>query len=846
MTEPITTANTDTDGGFLTQPDAITAAILSDLEPQLDRADVAAAITQSAPTRAQRRRLAHALTSDPTLLTSGRPEGPPQVERLIRALQARGARGLVLPRCGHCHKPRQLTQRDGKLRICGLCDTRRRAATEPCAGCGASRQIASRDRHGQPLCGRCISYQDHDPIDDIRATITELDPEQDPQALTEIIRSAVPQRFQRHQVLWELQDRPGLLVGEGAHGSPRVNALIHALITAGVNGVVAPACPSCGQTARLSHQRNGLRCCRRCYDHSGVQVCWRCQKRTPVASRTAAGEPVCNTCFRHDPANHRRCDTCGRTRLLIRNDEGQPQCRRCYRAPLATCALCGLDKPCHFASTNTPRCENCSRHLRHVPCSRCAKNRAVWSRTAKGEPLCGGCARRREPCTNCGNSRYVAFRLPAGPLCSTCYRKHPASVRPCTRCGVIERLHHHGLCTRCACHQQLFNLLARAEGDLYPHVEPIYQVLARSEPARVLAWLRTPTARKILTDLSLVNHPVTHDILDRYLPSRATHYLRKVFVAGNVLPTRDEYLAMLERWVNDVAGEIVDPGERRIVRGYASWYHLRRLRRDSKRQRTTPEQAAYVQADVRIGMKLISWLRDNGRNLATCTQSDIDRWLADGGPTGYKARSFVLWTNQHGHTHDLMIPVPPRSEALAHIQDDHRWQLVRRLLHDNELPIEDRVAGLLLLLYAQPLARIARLTCDQILQHQTPVQLLLGTKPLDLHPPFDDLVRDLAARRHGRAVLGRTSNHPWLFPGGAPGQPITGRHLRLRLRPLGISARASRNTALIDLATQVPAVALSRLLGIHINTATSWAQHAAGSPASYAAQITRRQAFSKS
>jgi hypothetical protein len=52
---------------------------------------------------AGRRRLAQALHENPDLLTSGRPEGPPQVERLIRALQAAGARRLVQPRCGHCH-----------------------------------------------------------------------------------------------------------------------------------------------------------------------------------------------------------------------------------------------------------------------------------------------------------------------------------------------------------------------------------------------------------------------------------------------------------------------------------------------------------------------------------------------------------------------------------------------------------------------------------------------------------------------------------------------------------------------------------------------------------------------
>jgi hypothetical protein len=836
----VTTRAPSTPVGFIEDPDSVAFAIVGTIEPRLDRADVHAAFGQAAPSRAQRRRLAHALAEAPDLLTSGRPAGPPQIERFIRALLQRGARRVVQPRCGHCHQPKPLPQRDGAIRICGTCDALRRAQAEPCVGCGSTRQIASRDRDGQPRCARCLSYQDHDPVDELRAVITALDPGLDRHILAEIIQTAIPQQFQRHQVLWELQARPDLLTGQGAHGSPRLNALIHALTAAGIRGVVAPACPTCGRTARLSHQRDGLRCCRRCYDQTGLQTCSRCHQRKPVSSRTASGEPVCNICFRRDPANHGRCITCGRIGSIGRHADGDVWCRRCYRAPLATCTLCGQHKPCHLASTNKPRCENCSRHLRHCPCSRCGNSRAVWTRTAQGQPLCGSCARRREPCAVCANIRTVAARLPTGPVCSTCYRKHPASFLPCTRCGITERLHRHGLCKRCACQQQLLTLLSHTDGDLRPHVEPVYQVLANSEPSRVLSWLETSTARKILAELGQAGQPLTHDTLDRYLPSRAIHHLRKVLVAGDVLPQRDEYLAMLEQWVKTVVGEVVDPGERRIVRSFAVWHHLRRLRQQSERHRVTPEQAAYVQADVRIAMNLITWLRAHDQSLASCSQRDIDQWLTEGAGTHYKARTFLLWTDQRGHTHDLLIPVPARSEHLARIEDDRRWHLVRRLLHDENLSIEDRVAGILLLLYAQPLARIARITRDQIIQRPACVQLLLGTKPLDLPPPIGDLVRELAARRHGHAVLGRTDDHPWLFSGGAPGQPITGRHLRLRLRPLGIPARTSRNTALIDLATQVPAVVLSRLLGIHINTATTWVQHAGTSGAAYAAEVSRR------
>ncbi len=252
-------------------------------------------------------------------------------------------------------------------------------------------------------------------------------------------------------MLWELDRCPGLLTGQGAYGSPRANALIQALLAAGAGGVVAPACPSCGQTVPLSHRLGPARCCRRCYLRARLEACSRCQQPAQVASRTPAGEPVCSKCFRADPANHDRCTTCGRNARAIRGEDGSLRCRRCYRPPLATCTLCGREKPCYLASSGTPRCENCSRQMRRVSCAGCGRDRAVWARTAGGRPLCGSCSRQRVPCTGCGNTRTVAARLPAGPLCSTCYRKHPASFQPCTECGTTERLYHHGLCVSADC-----------------------------------------------------------------------------------------------------------------------------------------------------------------------------------------------------------------------------------------------------------------------------------------------------------------------------------------------------------------------------------------------------------
>jgi hypothetical protein len=389
-------------------------------------------------------------------------------------------------------------------------------------------------------------------------------------------------------------------------------------------------------------------------------------------------------------------------------------------------------------------------------------------------------------------------------------------------------------------------LLSHDHGSLHPHAEAIYHVLAASGPVPLMHWLTSSSAAPaILTEISRASQPPGHDTLDRYLPSRAARHLRAILVAGGVLPPRDEHLANLERWTAHTTAQISDPAERQIVRSFAAWHHLRRLRRQSGRHHITAGQAGHVRHQIRAAARLISWLRSTGTTLATCTQRDIDTWLATGTTSCHHARAFVAWATTRGHTRGLDIPPRARSDLITQIEDDHRWALARSLLHDDRHATEDRVAGLLVLLYGQPLARIARLTRDQITLTPDQAQLTLGTTPLDLPPPLDELARQLLGRRHGHAAVGRTGDHPWMFPGGAPAQPISASRLSARLAPLGIHARSGRNTALMDLAATIPPAALARLLGIHIKTAADWAERTAGSQAAYAAQISRRP-FSKS
>lgn len=109
-----------------------------------------------------------------------------------------------------------------------------------------------------------------------------------------------------------------------------------------------------------------------------------------------------------------------------------------------------------------------------------------------------------------------------------------------------------------------------------------------------------------------------------------------------------------------------------------------------------------------------------------------------------------------------------------------------------------------------------------------------------LPDPLADLVLRVVADRQGHASLGAPDTSPWLFPGGRPGHPISSFRLSERLRAIGILPGQSRSAALFQLAEELPAALLARMLGIHISVAVRWQRAAAGDWTAYAADVSRR------
>ncbi|MFC9141717.1 hypothetical protein [Streptomyces bacillaris] len=375
-------------------------------------------------------------------------------------------------------------------------------------------------------------------------------------------------------------------------------------------------------------------------------------------------------------------------------------------------------------------------------------------------------------------------------------------------------------------------------------LEPLVTAVANSEPSSVLLWLSRSGPRRLLSALAAGSGPVTHEVLDNLADSKAVRYLRAVMVANGALPERDEFLVRFERWLELTLHQVADVDERRELQSYSTWFLLHRLRRRSSRRPLSHGQMSTAQTDVRSAIRLLRWLRDRGTTLSACAQSDIDAWLASGGREKFDARNFLVWSVDRGKARGVTIPSIRSTRGQVLLQEpDQRWRLSRRLLHDTELATGDRVAGCLVLLYGQPCTRIARLTTAQVTDTGKSLQLMLGTHPVEIPEPLSTLIRELVSTRKGYAVVGHTDVHPWLFPGGLPGRPISSPHLTKRLGRLGVPTRAGRATALMELAGKLPSVVLSRLLGLNINTATLWSQEAGNTRPEYAAQVARRARF---
>ena len=467
--------------------------------------------------------------------------------------------------------------------------------------------------------------------------------------------------------------------------------------------------------------------------------------------------------------------------------------------------------------------------------------------------LCSACAPvRPQRCAHCQRDRRPTAHWPEGPVCSTFYHRalsakgtcpacgqtrrllrYPrfteavcrhcagaAADHVCGQCGAEEALQRRGVCGRCVLHDRLTELLGDEAQRARVGLDGLFDSLCGARSAKdTLRWLADSPATPVLARIASGELLCSHRTLDALDPNPAVRHLQHLLVATGALPARDPGLVRLERWIEEFLTTQREPA----LRTFAYWIVLRRCRRNSSRAPLGDGAINHAKVELRSAAALLDWLAGRGTSLADFKQADVDAWLAGSRPDRYVARSFARWAIARGLIPKLEFPAGNKTATTPAVAAHDRIALARRLLHEQGIETRDRVAGVLVVLFAQPVTRIASLTEDDVaIDHET-VAIRLGETAITLPQPLADHLRHLIADRRGRAAAALPTNR-WLFPGGSPGRPIGSLPLSRRLKRLGVECQAQRLAALVDIAGQVPAPVLADLLGINILTATRWAE----------------------
>ena len=162
------------------------------------------------------------------------------------------------------------------------------------------------------------------------------------------------------------------------------------------------------------------------------------------------------------------------------------------------------------------------------------------------------------------------------------------------------------------------------------------------------------------------------------------------------------------------------------------------------------------------------------------------------------------------------------------ITQHRRLALLRRYLTEDHAPLRIRAAACLMLLYAQPLSRILRLTTGDVTRGDDgQAWICFGHPPAPVPEPFASLLTQLIASRPA-------GSGNWLFPGRNPGQPAAYSTVFTQLRGLGFPMRTARISALRQLVLQAPAPVIAEALGFHHTTTQRQRANAAGTWNHYA------------
>lgn len=610
-----------------------------------------------------------------------------------------------------------------------------------------------------------------------------------------------------------LESNPDAFVSGRSDGPASRLELLDALADRYPGHVVPARCFSCGRQVRLNRWGpGGNRICGTCYVAERVMTCGLCGRDRPVGGHHSVHGLVCDACIRLDPKRRHECSKCRRIHpVAARTVDGLPLCQTCRPRDAFLCAECGRTHTVRslrveggslcwacYKRHHRQACSQCGREHAQVPrrgplgerlcdrcwdpepvsCRDCGEPTSPKVRRVKGGHLCYVCYLLKRPqraCGACGRTSAIWAVLPLGPVCNACYQEIRTKAQPCSKCGetrslvgvtsddrricgacagqrrpwichscgVLAAPYSRGRCPRCTAQEELTAAISR-DGEVLEHLMPLLDYFdVEGRPMSAIGWTRSRSAAILrrLAGESLLSH----EMLDLERNASAANFLRALLVFTGVLAPRESELDDTVSWLVR-RSSTRQPQHQIIVRRYAVWHVLRRASRRPHR----PATRHHARERLLLALRLMAWIESKGHSLDGLSQADFDRWLISGPPARAEVRDFIRWGRRQGLVGELRVPLRRHSRPSEFLSTEQRWATLHRCIADPTLPLNLRVAGALLLMFALGPSVLVTMKVEQVVANDDFVELLVGKTPIRLPDSLADLV--LQQRRAAEAT----------------------------------------------------------------------------------------------
>jgi hypothetical protein len=380
--------------------------------------------------------------------------------------------------------------------------------------------------------------------------------------------------------------------------------------------------------------------------------------------------------------------------------------------------------------------------------------------------------------------------------------------------------------------RRLRRVLDDGTGQVAPALEPLFESLtSMANPASGLNWLNKTEVEQRLGALACGTTPLTHEGIDTMPGPQGREFLRELLVDTGLLPQRDKYLAAFKAWCPKRLSSIADAATRNEISIYLAWRHLKDLTVRSEAGHLTAAVTAAARDHTDAAVRFLGFVAERGLLLSEVGQSDIDDWFATASNPSM-AVDFISWATRSRRCGRLKLASQQRRSSPG-CSSARVGEIVRRLLSDETITLGDRVAGLIVLLFAQQVSRVCELRLRDLAELDGELYVSLGRDPVVVPEPAAGLVFRYAAERWNMNTT--NTGTEFLFPGRRPGEHIIAMQLRIiRLGERGIT-RTERQGALTYLLSEVPAAVVAKATGYSpattaaraAQTGTDWARYVA-------------------